>query len=270
MTAALKPHEDARRDRLMWHDSTHLSVGDTNFVLTYDSAELNVLQSDSNRFVLGKAKSMIKMMCDHTRASNVRHICEIGIFKGGSAVLYDALFEPDQLVAIDCVPERQPQLDEYIQSHQREIALHPYYGVNQADAISVNAILQRHFPNRDIDLIVDDASHYYEETRATFNIAFPFLRAGGVYIIEDWGWAHWSGDDWQQDGGKWRDKIALSNLCLELVMLCASAPHLISGITLEPAMFIVRRGPGASGDEEGTFDIGDHILARGKAISPRL
>ena len=68
----------------------------------------------------------------------------------------------------------------------------------------------------------------------------------------------------------WREKAALSNLCFELMILCASAPHLISEITVRPAMFIVRRGAGALADREGAFDIGDHMLARGKAISPQL
>ena len=42
----------------------------------------------------------------------------------------------------------------------------------------------------ELDLVVDDASHTYEETRASFEFLFPLLSPGGVYVIEDWSWAH--------------------------------------------------------------------------------
>ena len=71
-------------------------------------------------------------------------------------------------------------------------------------------------------MVFDDASQWYAETKASFNAIFPFLRSGGYYIIEDWGWAHWPGDRWQKDGGIWSDRPALSNLIIELVMLCAT------------------------------------------------
>ena len=42
----------------------------------------------------------------------------------------------------------------------------------------------------ELDLVVDDASHTYEETKASFEFLFPLLRPGGIYVIEDWSWAH--------------------------------------------------------------------------------
>ena len=47
---------------------------------------------------------------------------------------------------------------------------------------------------------VDDASHFYFESRATLNLALPYMRPDGLYVIEDWGWAHWPGDVWQKGG----------------------------------------------------------------------
>ena len=41
------------------------------------------------------------------------------------------------------------------------------------------------------DLIIDDASHLYSETKTSFETLFPQLRPGGLYIIEDWSWGCW-------------------------------------------------------------------------------
>ena len=35
------------------------------------------------------------------------------------------------------------------------------------------------------DPVVHDASHTYEETRASFEFLFPLLSRGGIYVIED-------------------------------------------------------------------------------------
>jgi hypothetical protein len=42
-----------------------------------------------------------------------------------------------------------------------------------------------------LDLVIDDASHIYGPTKASFQALFPLLRPGGLYLIEDWAWAHW-------------------------------------------------------------------------------
>jgi hypothetical protein len=34
--------------------------------------------------------------------------------------------------------------------------------------------------------VIDDASHLLDPTRASFNVPFPLVRPGGVYVIEDW------------------------------------------------------------------------------------
>jgi hypothetical protein len=40
-----------------------------------------------------------------------------------------------------------------------------------------------------MNLVVDDASHTYEDTKASFETLFPLLQPGGIYAIEDWSWA---------------------------------------------------------------------------------
>jgi hypothetical protein len=205
----------------------------------------------------------------------------MGILKGGSAVLYDQIFQPEKIVAIDYKKKQIEALAKYIDRREKNNAIKPFYGVNQADRPTMEGILTAEFPGRDIDLIVDDASHFYKETKEAFNITFPYLKAGGQYVIEDWAWAHWPGD-WQSNpwhfwkgnsfGGlgrwyRWGTK-ALSNLLIELFMLAASRSDLIEDIFINREVIIVKKGHGNI--PEGRFDIEDHYLLRGKSFRPPL
>ena len=146
--------------------------------------------------------------------------------------------------------------------------LSTYYDTSQADAQAMGRILAAEFPDRNIDLIVDDASHFYFESRATVNLTLPYLRPNGLYIIEDWAWAHWPGDVWQKSQAIPSLKPALSNLVIELTMLCASRPDIISNISINPNTVVLRRGDAAL--ESGRFDIGEHYLCRDRWFKPTL
>jgi demethylmacrocin O-methyltransferase len=43
----------------------------------------------------------------------------------------------------------------------------------------------------DIDIIIDDGSHINEHVIATFNILFPKLKEGGIYVVEDSQTSYW-------------------------------------------------------------------------------
>ena len=61
-----------------------------------------------------------------------------------------------------------------------------FYGVDQADQAGLVAIVDEVIPGQELDLVIDDASHRYDETRASFEVLYHTLRAGGLYIVEDW------------------------------------------------------------------------------------
>ena len=178
-------------------------------------------------------------------------------------VLYDQLFSPRKIVAIDHSPEPVKPLETYISRRHKRDVVKPFYGVNQADRTVMEAILAREFPGRDLNLIVDDASHFYAETRDAFNISFPYLAPGGHYVIEDWAWAHWAGDTWQREQvAALAGKPALSNMIVEILMLAASRPDFIKDIVIDHNMAIICKG--VRGPAPGNFDIGEHYLLRGK------
>ena len=104
-------------------------------------------------------------------------------------------------MGIDSNPTDVPPLREYCNTSHRKSRAGAFPGVNQADRAALAQICGPAFAEVPIDLVVDDASHFYTETRETFRALFPRLRPGGIYIVEDWGWAHRPGDYWQKERG---------------------------------------------------------------------
>jgi hypothetical protein len=84
--------------------------------------------------------------------------------------------------------------------------------------------------------VVDDASHRAGPTRASFNVLFPRLRPGGVYIIEDWCWAHIC-------YGMHRPvETPLTVLVFEITMAFPSRPGLLAGLHVDRDWAMVVRG----------------------------
>jgi hypothetical protein len=97
---------------------------------------------------------------------------------------------------------------------------------------------------------------------------FSLVSGGGLYIIDGWAWAHWSGDYWQNDNAYFIDRPALSNLLIELFTLSASRPNLISELQVDHNTISIRRGGGKL--LAGHFDIADYYLLRGNKFTPSL
>jgi hypothetical protein len=222
-------------------------------------------QSSLNHFILGKSKTMIEDMMSCTESLAVRTMVDVGVYKGGSVVFLNEVFRPDKLVAIERNTAKIPALNDYCSDPGRSDRIRVFLGVDQADQPALGRICNHEFGNSPIDLVVDDASHFYEETRNTFRALFPRLRPGGVYIIEDWGWAHWPGDHWQIDrgGDYFRGKLPLSNLLVELMLLCAGSPELVSRVTFNSVVIYVERGPG---ELAPGFEFSEHLFNRGEPV----
>ncbi len=249
--------------KLIWEGDSHLKINDVSFYLSYDIDELQDKNSTKDSYLLGKPKHMVEKSVDIGQQQSICKIFEMGILQGGSVILYDQIFQPEKIVAIEYVPEPVDALVSYILEHSKLDAIKPYYGINQSDYSAMEKILSAEFPDRDVDLIIDDASHLYEETREAFNISFPYLKKGGLYCIEDWAWAHWTGDYWQEGQNPFLNgKIAMSNILIELFMLTASRPDFIKDIFVDHNSIIVKRGDGDL--PTGGFNIAEHYLLRGK------
>jgi SAM-dependent methyltransferase len=254
--------------RLVWIDEQTIQIGDTQFYVTFEPSDLLSVKSTSDRFLFAKAPNLVHNLLD-VAPTSVRNIVDLGIYQGGSVAFYAKLFDPDRLVAVELSPTRVPALDEFVDIHELTQIVRLYYGVDQGDQAAMRDLLQQNFAPRSLDLVIDDCSHLYDETKASLNVLLPWVRPGGVYIIEDWAWAHWPGEPWQVvDGGYAPGRPALSNLIFELLMLSASRQDLISQIKIEANVVTLIRGEGVI--DETDFDISSSYLTRGRGFSPIL
>ena len=100
------------------------------------------------------------------------HVCELGVLQGGSLAMWQLLF-PDGLIAgVDIDPGSiWPEGAEKIVSSQDDPLL---------------KCQLEHLSPDGWDLIIDDCSHKGELTRRSWEMLWPQVRPGGLYVIEDW------------------------------------------------------------------------------------
>jgi hypothetical protein len=188
-------------------------------------------------------------------------IVELGIYQGGSTALLALLTDPEHLLAVDLSPDPLPALDEFLARHDLADRVTTRFGLDQSDATALEAALRDAMGDEPLDIVVDDASHLYGPTIASFETLFPKLRPGGWYLIEDWNSAdrfYSAGSD-LLDGGldadlavtiragleELRRQVPLHRMALELTLARCSMDEAIGRVTLTPWWIMVERGNGA-------------------------
>jgi SAM-dependent methyltransferase len=226
-------------------DAQSLSLNSVTFHFDISSS-MRTRESTKDSFLLAKTPELINQLLRQTSGKQVERIFDIGIFKGGSVALYNELFSPKKLVAIENGSIPVSPLAHYITSRSLDSVLRPYYGVDQADSIALEKIYQDEFDLALLDLVIDDASHFYNETKASFNTLFPRVRPGGIYVIEDWGWNHWPNESWGDANNIFLGRKPLSDLVFEIARVCAtSLESVVKQITICGSVVYVERGYGS-------------------------
>ena len=97
------------------------------------------------------------------------HFLEVGVFRGHSLGMWRDYFYNAHCIGVDIELGRIiPEL------------------VQGCNILVGDATKEETFRNIDLlDIIVDDGSHKYEDQLATFELLWPKLSNGGLYIIED-------------------------------------------------------------------------------------
>lgn len=231
---------------------SRFDVDDVEFIIDIGAGATRG-KSEDNKFVICKNAEHMAYYSS-LKADRPRTILEIGMFEGGSMVLWDKMFNPSCLVGIDRRAEPIEPLENY---RADKPYIKTYYSHSQEKKETLIAA-RDNFPDG-IDLVIDDASHLYDQTKATFEQIFPLVRAGGIYVIEDWAWAHRPGA--QKPEHPWASRAAMTNLIFELVVLTGGSAA-ISSLHIEQGLVAIRKGSRPLRD--GALD-GDKFL-RGRTL----
>jgi predicted O-methyltransferase YrrM len=222
-------------------------------------------ESTAERFCIRKHQGIIDLYAELCPRFRGGRIVELGIAAGGSTALMALLAEPAKLVACELAATRVDALDELIRRRRLDDVVRPYYGVNQADKARVAGIVDAELGGQPIDLVVDDASHQWDNTCASFEVLFPRLCPGGTFVIEDWpaqyliaerlthldhdptapGYAETKAkvDDAIREGAPKRPPLA--RLAAELVLSAAASHDVIAEVAVNRYWVTVTRGPAA-------------------------
>lgn len=111
-------------------------------------------------------------------------LLELGVFQGGSLLLWRDYFRKGILVGLDIEPVK-------VDDSSGKIKI--YQGLQQ-DCVLLDQIRHQCAPDG-FNIIIDDTSHLGELTQTSFwHLFINHLKPGGIYVIEDWGTGYW--DSW--------------------------------------------------------------------------
>jgi cephalosporin hydroxylase len=198
------------------------------------------------------------------RASRV---LELGIYDGGSTAFWNELLQPDRLIAVDILGRSDsPYFEQYLDSRGLNERVRTFWQTNQADKQGLRSLVAEELGGR-VDLVIDDASHLYGPTRASFEAVFPLCSPGAIYIIEDWAWDHWGGGFSSPDH-PWAHEERLTQLVIELIEAAGTSTKLISSIAIYQGFVAIERGP-QQVENYVDFCLEDYIVRRPARSEPR-
>jgi predicted O-methyltransferase YrrM len=241
------------------------SLGGENFVIEGEVPTKDRRPSTSEAFTIIKSEPYLRAYEDLASNFSPRSILELGIFQGGSYVFLDKLFNPCRMSAVEISPKPVVPILQYLSRNENRFV---HFATSQRDGEMLKQIVLGELAD-ELDLVVDDACHAYEETKASFEFLFPLLQPGGVYVIEDWSWAHHP--NYQSPDAPFSNRHALSNLLFEQIMLLGSTP-VISEIRVLRFLYLIRKAKTAvrRTDVSQNLESGsvfDQILSRGRKWS---
>jgi len=231
------------------------------------------VRAGPDQLLLMKPRWMVERYVELIETLRPRRIVELGILSGGSVAFLALLAKPDKHVATDLRPASSARFETWLESH---VEVRPFYGVDQADATALRWIVAEEFAGTPLDLVIDDASHELGPTRSSFNVLFPLLRPGGVYVIEDWAEDHDFDRLMAQDPAvaervrraaasrpELQERVPLTRLLFEIV-LASAYTDLVEDIHIRRDWLSMTKGFEQPDPE--VFDIADCHLSLGQRL----
>jgi len=242
-----------------WDDENIFRTPNLTFVSSWSKPEEELFTHSP--IPVHKPRGLLNCYRNLLQGRDTRAIAEIGYLHGGMAIFLADMMPRAKVIGIDRNPPPEA-IAQIVDKKGLRGRAHFYGGVSQENRDLVRGILDKELGNEPLDLIMDDASHFYTETKATFEACFGYLRPGGKYIIEDWGWAHWNDPQWQKSK-QFSDRTPLTVLLFELTMLLASRPRIVAGLDiLDGSIAVITRGSELA--HRAPIDIDSSYLTAGR------
>ena len=112
------------------------------------------------------------------------NVLEIGVggyefsnLGGASLRMWKAFFRKSRIVGIDL--------------HDKSHLSEPRIDVRQCDQTDTEGLIRLSNEYGGFDIIIDDGSHMNDHVIRTFEVLFPLLRNGGIYVAEDIQTSYW-------------------------------------------------------------------------------
>lgn len=104
--------------------------------------------------------------------NNLENFLEIGLWQGDSIRMWRDYFTTGNLVGADILDLSHVVLP----NTQIHIC-------DQSDRNQLNDLVSKTF--NEFDIIIDDGGHWQHQQQITLGFMFPYLKSGGVFVIED-------------------------------------------------------------------------------------
>lgn len=223
--------------QLAWIDDMSLRCGDITLQLT---SGLNFKPSSDETISLYKDSSFVQKYMDCLHGRSIRNMVEVGVKHGGSAVFFWHLLGLNKLSCVE-LNDSAPNLSAYITRQKLDNAFYTHFGVDQADSKKLREIMAQDFGEEAIDLVIDDASHLYAPSLATFETLFPLISPGGLYILEDWR----ASLLFMQRSEGFEGERRLDSLVHEVLDFSTINPNIIPSIACNENFVCIERGEGS-------------------------
>ena len=251
------PDRLGRDGAITWIDKLTMQCDGVQLQLTQG---LNLKESSDEVVSLFKDPSFVRDYVQCLEGAAARSVVEIGIKHGGSAIFFWNLLSPEKLCCIELNASAE-QLAAYVERQGLAGRLNAHFGTNQADKPRLREILDADFGESAIDVVIDDASHLYTPSLATFEVLFPRLRPGGLYFLEDWKVHASLAQHGREPGG---EEPPLHRLVHDLLNVSLAHPDIVARVRCHNNFVIFERGEAAI--DSGGLDVRAILDADSQAI----
>jgi hypothetical protein len=99
-------------------------------------------------------------------------LLEIGVLEGASLAVWEEYFAQGTIIGVDIDPETT-------RLQRRRVLIET---ADQSNIEELVGIGMKHGP---FDIVIEDGSHMWEHQITSFRTLFPFVKGGGIYVVED-------------------------------------------------------------------------------------